>query len=54
MRLRCLLSGPSADGDATVEVLEYFMRRLSSGMTKERDAAIKVSLNTLPISAINI
>ncbi|KAK3730373.1 hypothetical protein QZH41_020667 [Actinostola sp. cb2023] len=40
-RLRCLLMGPSDDGDATVEVLEYFMRRLSSGVTKERNAAAK-------------
>lgn len=40
-RLRWLLTGPSADADSTVEVLEYFMRRLSSSITKERNYAAK-------------
>ncbi|XP_031573151.1 integrator complex subunit 1-like [Actinia tenebrosa] len=40
-RLRWLLTGPSADADSTVEVIEYFMRRLSSSITKERNAAAK-------------
>lgn len=41
-RLRSLLFGTSADAESTVEVLEYFMRRLSSAQTPERDSAVKV------------
>jgi len=38
-----LLFGESADAESTGEVLEYFMRRLSSLQTTERDSAVKVS-----------
>lgn len=41
-RLRSLLFGSEADADSTGEVLEYFMRRLSSVQTAERDSAVKV------------
>nr|XP_058960995.1 integrator complex subunit 1-like isoform X3 [Pocillopora verrucosa] len=40
-RLRSLLFGSEADADSTGEVLEYFMRRLSSVQTAERDSAVK-------------
>ena len=41
-RLRSLLFGNEADAESTGEVLEYFMRRLSSVQTAERDSAVKV------------
>ena len=42
-RLRSLLFGNEADAESTGEVLEYFMRRLSSVQTAERDSAVKVT-----------
>ena len=47
MRLRSLLFGDNADAETTGEVLEYFMRRLSSVQTAERDSAVKVSIAEL-------
>mgnify|MGYP000527248117 FL=1 len=47
MRLRSLLFGDNADAETTGEVLEYFMRRLSSVQTAERDSAVKVSIAKL-------
>ena len=44
-RLRSLLFGNEADAESTGEVLEYFMRRLSSVQTAERDSAVKVHCN---------
>lgn len=44
MRLRSLLFGDNADAETTGGVLEYFMRRLSSVQTAERDSAVKVSI----------
>lgn len=44
-RLRSLLFGNEADAESTGEVLEYFMRRLSSVQTAERDSAVKVHYN---------
>lgn len=41
-RLRSLLFCDNADAESTGEVLEYFMRRLSSVQTAERDSAVKV------------
>ena len=41
-RLRALLFGHSADAESTLEVLDYFMRRLTSPQTPERDSAVKV------------
>lgn len=40
-RLRSLLFGDNSDAETTLEVLEYFMRRLSSVQTAERDSAVK-------------
>lgn len=47
MRLRSLLFGDNADAETTGEVLEYFMRRLSSVQTAERDSAVKVCIAKL-------
>ena len=48
-RLRSLLFGNEADAESTGEVLEYFMRRLSSVQTAERDSAVKVHCNVYAI-----
>lgn len=46
-RLRSLLFGNEADPESTGEVLEYFMRRLSSVQTAERDSAVKVQFHNV-------
>ena len=46
-RLRSLLFGNEADAESTGEVLEYFMRRLSSVQTAERDSAVKVQFKNV-------
>lgn len=41
-RLQDLLLGPKADEQTTCEVLDYFLRRLSSSQVASRVLAIKV------------
>lgn len=43
-RLQDLLLGPKADEQTTCEVLDYFLRRLSSSQVASRVLAMKVSL----------
>ena len=58
-RLRSLLFDNEADAESTGEVLEYFMRRLSSVQTAERDSAVKVQFNfvfhyTMTASSVSV
>lgn len=43
-RLQDLLLGPKADEQTTCEVLDYFLRRLSSPQVSSRVLAMKVSV----------
>lgn len=43
-RLQDLLLGPKADEQTTCEVLDYFLRRLSSSQVASRVLAVKVNV----------